>query len=252
MKCKNFRSTASEYLDRESGDRESAECRLHLLECGDCRDYLTELEQASLALKTGHQLEVPRELRSYIITEVSRRANSEITLGQRLIDWAVRLNPRLVSYATGALVSAALFGMVISVARPIPVSGRVSDQATIIPVVTGSDLEFQSYNDLPVDPLRPSGNHSYELPRVLDNSALVSFSHIAYGKPGNEGLAAMVEISPDGRAQLVDVLQEPSDPHLVEQLWWSLGNRTFQPAYVDGRAVSTRIVLFVEKVDVGG
>ena len=39
----------------------------------------------------------------------------------------------------------------------------------------------------------------YQLPRVLDNSALVSFSHIAYQKPGNQGMSALVEVDPDGK-----------------------------------------------------
>ncbi|HLG17685.1 MAG TPA: hypothetical protein VJH03_24795 [Blastocatellia bacterium] len=203
-------------------------------------------------LKRTHRPESPRELRSYIMTAVGRRVSGEITLEQRFVEWLARLNPRVVSYATGTLMSAVLFGMFISAARSIPAGGPTPVEASITPIVRGSDLEFHSYNDLPADALLSSAGHSYELPRVLDNGALVSFSHIAYSKPGDEGLAAMVEVSPDGRAQLVDILGEPSDPHLVEQLWWSLGNRTFQPAYVEGRAVSTRIVLFVEKVDVGG
>jgi hypothetical protein len=87
---------------------------------------------------------------------------------------------------------------------------------------------------------------------VLDNSALVSFSHIAYQKRGNEGMSALVEVDSDGCGRLVDVIDAPKDPYMIEQLWWSLRNRTFQPATVSGRPVSTRIILLVEKMDVSG
>jgi hypothetical protein len=65
-------------------------------------------------------------------------------------------------------------------------------------------------------------------------------------------MAALVEVETDGSAKLVDILDAPQDPYLVEQLWWSLGARTFKPAFVSGRPVTTRIILLVEKVDVRG
>ena len=87
---------------------------------------------------------------------------------------------------------------------------------------------------------------------MIDNGALVSFSHIVHDKVGTESMSALVEVSSDGHAELLEMLEEPRDPALVEQLWWSLGKPTFQPARVEGRAVQTRIVLLVEKVDVSG
>lgn len=201
------------------------------------------------------QPEVPRELHSYVMTEVARRASKEIGIRQRLFECLLKLNPRPVAYATGFAISALSFLLLFSSFRPIPVSEIVdTEQAAIFPVISGSDREFHSYNDLPPDPDSPDAgsDHYYQLPRVLDHGALVSFSHIAYQKPGNEGMSAMVEVESDGRARLVDILDAPKDPYLIEQLWWSLRNRTFQPATVSGRPVSTRIILLVEKMDVSG
>jgi hypothetical protein len=65
-------------------------------------------------------------------------------------------------------------------------------------------------------------------------------------------MSALVEVDSDGRGRLVDMLNSPNDPYLIEQLWWSLRNRTFQPATVSGHPVPTRIILLVEKVDVSG
>jgi hypothetical protein len=148
------------------------------------------------------------------------------------------------------VISMISFSALFSSFRPIPASAIRTEQATIYPIINGSDREYHSYNNLPPD--TANNDHYYQLPRVLDNSALVSFSHIAYQKPGNQGMSALVEVDPDGRGRLVDVLDAPEDSYLIEQLWWSLRDRTFQPATVSGHPVPTRIVLLVEKVDVGG
>jgi hypothetical protein len=255
MECKKFESSASAYIDRQLPEQEFADYRLHLSACNDCRERLFELEQVSLLFRDVEQPEVPRELHSYVMTEVARRSSREISVRQRLFDWVLKLNPRPVAYTTGFAISALSFLLLFSSFKPIPVGAIVdTEQAAIFPIISGSDREFHSYNDLPPDPNSPDSgsDHYYQLPRVLDHGALVSFSHIAYQKPGDEGMSAMVEVESDGRARLVNILDAPKDPYLIEQLWWSLRNRTFQPATVSGRPVSTRIILLVEKMDVSG
>lgn len=252
MNCKKFEMTASAYIDRRLDENGSSEYRAHLSECSACRLELAETEAASLMLRRADRLEAPRELRSYVMSEVSRRANNEVGMFQRFFEWVLKLNPQPIAYASGAVVSAVLFGALFSSFRPIPAGDVRSAAVAILPAIHGSDSEYHSYNNLPPDKGIPASEHYYELPRVLDNSALVSFSHIAYQKPGNQGMSAMVEVGEDGHATLVDVLDSPKDPYMIEQLWWSLKSRTFQPATVSGHPVSTRIIFLVEKMDVGG
>lgn len=252
MECKKFELTASAYVDRQLHENEATEYREHLSTCEGCRLHLAEIERVSLALRTIDRPEAPRELRSYIMNEAARRARREITLSESLLAWVQKLNPRVVAYATGVVISFLSFTSLFSSFRPIPLSSQYSEQATIVPIINGSDREYRSYNNLPSDQIASDAEHYYQLPRVLDNSALVSFSHIAYQKPGSQGMSALVEVDSDGRGKLVDMLNAPKDPYLIEQLWWSLRNRTFQPATVSGHPVPTRIILLVEKVDVSG
>ncbi|MEK6303833.1 MAG: zf-HC2 domain-containing protein [Acidobacteriota bacterium] len=252
MNCKKFELTASAYIDRQLDENDSAEYRAHLSECSACRVELGETEAASVMLRRADRLEVPRELRGYILSEVSRHAANEVGVFQRFFEWVLKLNPQPIAYACGVVISVVLFGATFSSFRPIPLSGVGAVDVAIFPAIHGSVSEYHSYNNLPPDKGAAPSDHYYELPRVLDNSALVSFSHIAYQKPGNQGMAAMVEVGEDGRAKLVDVLDSPKDPYVIEQLWWSLRSRTFQPATVSGHPVSTRIILLVEKMDVGG
>jgi hypothetical protein len=252
MECKKFELTASAYIDRQLLEKEAVEYREHLSSCVGCRLHLTEVEEVSLVLRKTDRPEVPRELRSYIMTEATRRARREISLSESFLVWLLKLNPRPVAFAAGLVISVVSFASLFSSFRPIPSSGPESEQVSIFPGISGSDREYHSYNNLPRDAGSTDDDHYYQLPRVLDNSALVSFSHIAYQKAGNQGMSALVEVDSEGRGRLVDVIDAPKDPYLIEQLWWSLRNRTFQPATVSGRPVPTRIILLVEKVDVGG
>lgn len=252
MECKKFELTASAYIDRQLGENDAADYREHLSACSRCSLHLVETQAVSLALRSADRPLVPRELRSYIMTEATRRARKEISLGESLVAWALKLNPRPVAYATGLVISMLSFAALFSSFRPIPFGVIQSEQVAIFPIISGSDREYNSYNNLPPDRGITESEHYYQLPRVLDNSALVSFSHIAYQKRGNEGMSALVEVDSDGRGRLVNVIDAPKDPYMIEQLWWSLRNRTFQPATVSGRPVSTRIILLVEKMDVSG
>ena len=252
MECRKFELTASAYLDRELQEREAVEYREHISTCTGCRLRLTEIEEVSHTLRQTDRPAVPRELRSYIMIEATRRARREISLTESVFTWLLKLNPRPVAYAAGLVFSLLSFTSLFSSFRPIPLNGPESQQVSIYPIINGSDREYHSYNNLPADAGASQTEHYYQLPRVLDNSALVSFSHIAYQKAGNQGMSALVEVDSDGRGKLVDVIDAPQDPYLIEQLWWSLRNRTFQPATVSGHPVPTRIILLVEKVDISG
>ncbi len=254
MKCKKYKARASEYLDRRLDEKEANEYRSHLSACAGCRAHLSETQAVSLALKRSQEPEMPRELYSYIMGEVERHAGREISFDQSVFEWLLRLNPRPLSYAAGVVVSTVLFSFILTAVKPIPVVGAasvVSRQADAIQVVTSPEEEYNAYNDLPSDEHLNDDERSYELPRVLDDSPLVSFSHVSYQR--SDGIAFLVEVSADGRGELVRVLGDDSlPPQLVEQLWWSVSDRTFQPAMVEGRPVTTRIVVLVEKMDVSG
>ncbi|HVF89941.1 MAG TPA: zf-HC2 domain-containing protein [Blastocatellia bacterium] len=257
MNCKKYKLMASDYLDRQLSREDSVDYLSHLEGCADCRAYLEEIGETSLILRRLEEPRPPEELQSYIMTAVARRSSNESDFGQRSFEWLLRLNPLPISYLAGALASVVLFTFVLSAFKPLPVLGADGRQIISIPVIAGpvvkgSEPEYNSYNNLPPNAASTGNQNYYELPRVIDNGSLVTFSHIAYDKVGTESMSALVEVSSDGHAELLEVLEEPRDPVLVEQLWWSLSKPTFQPARVEGRAVPTRIVLLVEKVDVSG
>ena len=189
MECKTFTAMASAYLDGQLTDAETVACDIHLATCADCRLRFEEVEGASLLLKELSSPAAPRELHSYVIHEVASRARHELTFTQFALRWLLRFNLRLVAYSAGSILSALLFAVVFSGFRPIPVPAvEANETALIFPVVSGSDREYHSYNNLPQDKDAVAEEHYYQLPRVLDNSALVSFSADAIVLVSSDGV----------------------------------------------------------------
>jgi hypothetical protein len=257
MVCEQFRSMASAYIDHQLTQSEATSYRAHLSACADCCAHLEEIEQNRLALRRAVAPELPRELHSYIMSAVRQRAAGRIGSSQRLLEFLLALNPQLVSYTAGALVSAMLFALTLSGFKPIPVIEPVASEVNSVQVIADDVLDtdkgYHVYNNLPMDKDLLGGEHEYVLPRVNAGSSLaISFSQIAYQKPGNDGACALVEVTTSGDAKIVEVLERPRDPYLLDQLRWSLSRRPFKPASVSGQPVPTRIVLMVQKVDVSG
>jgi hypothetical protein len=251
MKCREFQSLASQYLDGQlPGDR-ARKYLDHISACVDCRGHLAEIKSISSMLRRMSLPETPRELHSYIMKPIKQRAAGQLGLAGRAMERIMGLNPKPVSYLAGALASLMLFAATLAGLKPIsPALGRISDPG-FIPIITGSDAEYHTYNDLPPNGSE-SDSHSYELPRIVNDSPLISFSYIAYNKAGEDGAAALVEVLPDGRARILQVLEKPNDPNLVYWLAHSLSKRSFQPAFISGQAVTTRIIFRVHKIDVIG
>ncbi len=257
MNCDMFEQMTSAYLDEELSAQEAIAYQSHLSNCLMCGRYLAEIRQASRSLRGLSVSDVPRELHGYVMSAVAGRVSGEVDVTRRLYEWLLKMNPLPLSYAAGAIVSIILFAFVLSGVKPIPLprnDNRLNDISALmtVPPINGSTAEFYRYNDIQTKPPLQGNEEYYELPRVLNTGSMVSFSNLAYQKPGNEGLAALVEVESDGRARLVEVIDQPKDSSVVEQLWWSLTNPTFQPALIDGHPVPTKIVFLVEKMDVGG
>lgn len=251
MRCREFQSLASPYLDGLlSGDR-AEKYLAHISACADCRNHLAEMRQISSMLRKMPIPETPRELHNYIMRPIRQRAAGQLGLIGRAMEWIMKLNPKPISYAAGALASLVLFAGMLAGLKPIPSDlGRITDPG-LMPIVIGSDAEYHTYNDLPPHRSESSG-HSYELPRIIDDSSLISFSYIAYNRAGEDGAAALVEVLPDGRGRILKVIEQPNDPNLIYWLAHSLSKRSFQPAFISGQAVTTRIILRVHKIDVIG
>jgi hypothetical protein len=149
MKCNESRTLASAFIDRNLGPMECSDFKAHVTGCGECGIYLREIEQVSGLLGSLAPAELPRELHSYVMTSVRRRAAGRLTMTQRSVDFLQTLNPQLVSYGVGVLVSTILFGMTLAGFRPIRTLGAVTAQYSPIKVIMGSDAEFHIYNDLP-------------------------------------------------------------------------------------------------------
>lgn len=254
MSCKQYKLLSSAHVDSRVNNPELAELRSHLDQCDNCRLEVDQMERISALLKSAASPAVPRELHGYVMEAARRRALHEISPFQLALEWLLKFNPKVVSYAAGLTVSFGLFAGTMAGFKPIPVISPVTETLASVEVITGSDMEYHTYNDLSPNTRAAEDDHFYELPRVMTNGSLVSFSHIAYQKPGAEAAAALVEVNSSGQSRIVEVLGKPTDPMLIQVLRWSLSKRPFEPAkrVGSGQPLPTRIVLMVQKMDVIG
>lgn len=258
MGCKEFREISSAYIDGRLNDKDTVRYREHLGVCVGCDNRLVEMGTVSAALGQLGRPVPPRELHSYVMTAAKRVTEGRINPHQRAVEWLQRLNPYLVSYSAGAVISMLLFGMTMAGFRPLQ-SGISIRDAAVSPLlsaetVTGSEFEYRAYNGLPANSSVGEDSQFYVLPRLGDDSSLVTFSFVAYRNPGDEGAAAVVEVNEYGKARIVEVLTAPTDPNLLGLLQWSLSRRPFLPAkeLSSGQPVTTRIILLVHKMDIIG
>jgi hypothetical protein len=263
MDCKTNTLISSDYIDRLLDQEQTSEYESHLEDCFHCRRHLVEMTRVALALKHAARPAVPRELRGNVMGTVRQLAAGKRTFGKAAGEWVARLNPHILSYTAGAVVSAFLFAGTLAGFRPLPVINRPSPEFAELAlhqrqegfqVITATDREYQVYNGFPLVP--PSGETgvSWELPRLDMTSSFVGFSYRAFGQSGEDSAATLVEVDNAGGARIVDVLSEPKNPNLIRELDWTLRRRAFKPAKntVSGEPVPTRIVMLNYRMVITG
>jgi hypothetical protein len=236
MKCKEYKSMASAYIDRELDEGLATAYLEHVGTCSDCRVHLEEIQQVSLTLKRNETPHVPLELHSYVMNAARRERSGEYGLEQRAIDCLMKLNPRILSYTTGAVISTFLFVVTLGQFTSIHTIGQsTGKELGAFRVTSGSSLAML-----------------YKLPAGTDDGSMVKFSNVAYQEPGDEAAVVLVQVTPDGRGTILEVMSRPRSPYLIEELERSLSNNMFGPALISGKPTTTTFVLLVEKVDIIG
>ena len=256
MRCHEARNRTSEYIDHVLDERERLRYLAHVGECGACAEHLDATQSVVVSLgEIGHPA-VPADLAERTLVAIDREIEPETSIVTRrhsqlaphfqgnLLDVARQLffdyEFKLVAYSVGLCCSFVLFSSLLLSLRPILSIAPFqppSERAVWISPIEGAVL-----NDhvMPV---------AYSLPRISDGDALVD-----YARFGSGDLVVIAEVSVDGRARVVEVLSGAHDAQAVGELSVALNRpRTFVPAFaVSGRPVSSRVVLFVEHVDIVG
>lgn len=256
MRCHEIRNRTSEYIDHFVEEPERRRYLDHVAECAGCREHLDATRAVIGSLRTLAAPVAPGDLAERTIMAIDREAEPEISIVTRrhlrlaphyhgsLLNIARQLfvdyEFKLVAYSVGLCISFVMFGSMLLSLRPILSIAPFQPPSERAVWITPMEGALLSNHAVPV---------TYSLPRISDGHALAD-----YARFGNADLVVIAEVSTDGRAQVVEVLSGPHDERAVGELSVALNRpRTFVPAFaVSGRPVASRVVLFVEHVDIIG
>jgi hypothetical protein len=256
MRCHEVRNRTSEYIDHFVEEPERRRYIDHVAECASCREHLEATRSVVASLRAMPAPAVPFGLAERTLMAIDREAEPEVSIVTRrhmhlaphyhgsLLDIARQLfvdyEFKLVAYSVGLCLSFVMFGSLLLSLRPILSISPFEPPSERAVWITPMEGALLSNHAVPV---------AYSLPRISDGNALVD-----YARFGTGDLVVIAEVSTDGRGQVVEVLSGPHDERAVGELSIALNRpRTFVPAFaVSGRPVASRVVLFVEQVDIIG
>lgn len=237
MNCSTFRQQASLYVDRQLDAAANQEFLFHLNSCKGCFEYVDEIRQtAELLQRLGRALP-PKNLANDIIAEVCAAQVTTIDQPGNLALWLRNFffynKPQYISYATGFIITCLLFTSVLYGFKP---------QFRFSPVIE---------NHLSVY-LEPDLAMIETLPSVQTSSAIVELLEQTSTGNDNQDLFMITDVSMEGRAKLVQLVDAPENPQLERNVANALKRASFKPGTKDGRPVNYRMMLFIQTVYVRG
>lgn len=239
MNCQSFRQQASLYIDHQLDAVANQEFLYHLNSCTGCYEYIDEIRQTASLLRQLGPAAPPPDLANNIIAQLNAAQACKPSASPSLATWIHSMifysRPQYISYATGFIITCLLFAGVISGFKP-----QFPD--TLVSVLTppGELIEV---------PL-PSAPDS--LPIVESTSTIADLTFQADQQTPTKDLFVVAEVSPEGRAHLIQLVDAPKNQKLERNVADTLKRASFKPAMRDGRPVQSHMLLLIQTIDVQG
>lgn len=257
MRCFEVRHYASEFIDFRLDEEAHERVSDHIDRCADCRARVDGMLAVRGSLRGLEAPAPPPGLLHSTLVALDREAEPEMTIITRP---HFKLRPhyrgslrsvaghifadyefKLIAYSVGLCLSLVLFGGMLASMRPL---------------LSLSPFDSPSQQTIWISPIESQVLGStfasvHSLPRIREGGALPDVASTA---PEWDNLVVIAEIAVDGRGSIVQVLNHPPNHEAVGELAIAIDRpRAFVPAYAtSGRPIPTRVVLFVERVDVLG
>lgn len=241
MKCPSFRKNIHDFLNQSLPPKESIEMQKHLEECSECQALYQEYQQVKSFLSEKHKLPSSASQRSFRKVLISSRWNlfKELALAR---DWVWiywrDLDSRFIWSKVYALpLTLALFA------------------------VTLLNLHLGINNFSPCPDMSFAGVNGEE--DILDHSAPPpSFRTVAVRQsrlginrlvttarktPYDDSLFVVAEITPEGNAEIGDILEYPKNPMLLDVMDATLQQSQFEKC---NQMDDTLVLVSFYKIDV--
>jgi Putative zinc-finger len=249
MKCHDLREKASSYLDRQLAGRENQDVLWHLNRCRECYEYIDELKQTAELLQQLVPIVPPSDLAENIVARLAAESVCQptrrwpINFWERLTWCAVRLRqtlfynrPQFVSYAAGIGMTCLLFISVMYGLRP----DLHQNMTEVLLAFTGPTPTINI----------PTPTLAETLPSFASTRGLHDLAAQADREASTRDLFVVANISPEGRAYEVKLVGGSKNTEFYVVA--ALRRVSFKPGTRGGRPVNSRLLLYVQTVDVRG
>jgi hypothetical protein len=150
-------------------------------------------------------------------------------------DWLRNLTfeskPHYLAYASSFVITCLLFVSILYELKPKLV---IVKQPENIPIL------------LPKSPINDT------LPSVQSANAIVELTSQAYQQSQTKDLFVVAEITSEGHAKLIELVDSPNNPQLERHVDAALKRAYFKPATRAGRPIKSRMLLLIQTIDVRG
>lgn len=232
LDCTVCQEQCSAYLDLELEEGLRAEIEYHLEVCPVCQTYVRELRAVQTALvPLSSEVAIPDAWSRQWVAALEQASVPEHHSWWQpgaWTDWLQAAQPLLAGYGVGIAVTCVLFSGILFSFKPIFSLGTPDYKMVYIQANTRPTMDSSSIG-------------MANLPTQL-----------AAANQPMDCVIFIAEVSPQGKAQLVEMVSPTSDPEVVAQISDALGKSSFQPATYFGHPVSSRVVLMIEQIYVRG
>jgi len=241
MNCLKFRQQASLYIDRQLDSEANQEFLFHLNSCLGCFEYVGEIRRTAQLLKQLAHSTPPEDLASEILAKVGNTSEQKPRdFMAWLRNFTLYGRPQYIAYTTSFLITCLLFVSVLYQLKPKFRFSRPIEQS-LFDVITKEPPPINV--PLPTKVIPPS---------VQSANAIVELTFQNYHQMPTRDLFVVAEVTTEGRAKLIELVDGPKNPQLERHVDAALKRASFNPATKDGRPVKARMFLLIQTIDVRG
>lgn len=237
MNCQNLREKLHDFLDEELACTEMAAFERHLEHCAQCRRLRDEvgLIQEALYIESRLSTVAEEQLWHRIQTRLPRSVKTRLReVWKRGSAFWQDLDRRIVWSKLMALpVACGLFALILLDFSTLPM------EKVTYPVLNLLPPPSSGFEQLVVTPLT-----------VRQNGAQINgLMSTAWKMPYEDSLSLLVEITPEGHAEIDDILEYPKNRELLHAVGLTLRRAQFESA---PELIEPFVIYSFQKIDVYG
>lgn len=259
MSCEETKQVLSLYVDDALMLPARVAVDHHVDKCPVCRDELVQLKALTRGLSMLSKPQPPVDLgvsitNTLMIEAGARRLTPKFSFADRIARF---LEPRLMPYSVGSVVSVILFVAMFAGLRPhfeaLHEAAAQSSAVYVVPARAGYDLNKPVRSEDYAASRAPFAEQS---PSLNPGGALATLTR-SYAHPDTsqsqeaDDMLVIADVFSNGAASLVDVVHAPRNRQMLSDFQTALRrDAAFVPASMDRRPDTMRVVFAVQKVDV--